>query len=72
MIRKRQAIQTPPDSSSNHLLLTTIRTRGAFLCVYVQVNSTRVLEELEADDDSGLAHDASTNALIRRYRALRA
>ncbi len=31
----------------------------------------RIVPELRAADDSGLAHDASTNALIRRYRSLR-
>jgi len=31
----------------------------------------RVAAEIVAGDDSGLAHDGSTNALIRRYRALR-
>ena len=31
----------------------------------------RVATEIVAGDDSGLAHDGSTNALIRRYRALR-
>ncbi len=28
----------------------------------------KIAEEIEAPDDTGLAHDASTNALIRRYR----
>ena len=31
----------------------------------------RIVPELEADTDPELAHDSSTNALIRRYRALR-
>jgi glucose-6-phosphate isomerase len=31
----------------------------------------RIAAELAAPDDAGLAHDSSTNALIRRYRALR-
>jgi glucose-6-phosphate isomerase len=31
----------------------------------------RIAPELTAGDDSGLAHDSSTNALIRRYRAQR-
>jgi len=31
----------------------------------------RVAAEIVAGDDRGLAHDGSTNALIRRYRALR-
>ncbi|MCC7078284.1 MAG: glucose-6-phosphate isomerase [Acidimicrobiia bacterium] len=30
-----------------------------------------IIPELEADTDPGLGHDSSTNALIRRYRALR-
>jgi glucose-6-phosphate isomerase len=31
-----------------------------------------VAAQIDADDDSALAHDSSTNALIRRYRACRA
>jgi glucose-6-phosphate isomerase len=31
----------------------------------------RIIPELESDDEPELAHDSSTNALIRRYRALR-
>jgi glucose-6-phosphate isomerase len=31
----------------------------------------RIVPELQASDDAGLAHDSSTNALIRRYRRLR-
>jgi glucose-6-phosphate isomerase len=31
----------------------------------------RIIPELEAEDDPPLAHDSSTNALIRRYRAMR-
>jgi glucose-6-phosphate isomerase len=37
-----------------------------------KVLATRIAEELAASDDSGLAHDSSTNALLRRYRAMRA
>ncbi len=36
-----------------------------------KVLAQRIVPELEADDDAGLAHDTSTNALIRRYRRLR-
>jgi glucose-6-phosphate isomerase len=32
----------------------------------------RIAPELEAPSDAGLAHDSSTNALIRRYRSMRA
>jgi glucose-6-phosphate isomerase len=32
----------------------------------------RILPELQAAEEPPLAHDASTNALIRRYRARRA
>ena len=32
----------------------------------------RIMAELQAPDDAGLTHDSSTNALIRRYRRLRA
>jgi len=31
----------------------------------------RIVPELESDDEPSLAHDSSTNALIRRYRAAR-
>ena len=31
----------------------------------------RILPELESESDPKLAHDSSTNTLIRRYRALR-
>ena len=31
----------------------------------------RIVPELQAADDAKLAHDSSTNALIRRYRRLR-
>ena len=34
-----------------------------------KVLAKRIGAELEAEDDSGLDHDSSTNALIRRYRA---
>jgi len=33
-----------------------------------KVLAQRIVGELEAPDDAGLAHDSSTNALIRRYR----
>jgi len=36
-----------------------------------KVLATRIIPELQADDDAGLAHDGSTNELIRRYRRLR-
>ncbi len=36
-----------------------------------KVLAKRIVGELEAKDDSGLRHDGSTNALIRRYRKLR-
>jgi glucose-6-phosphate isomerase len=31
----------------------------------------RILPELETQTENELAHDSSTNALIRRYRAMR-
>jgi glucose-6-phosphate isomerase len=31
----------------------------------------RIVPELEAADEPELAHDSSTNALIRRYRSMR-
>ena len=36
-----------------------------------KVLAARIVPELEAPSDAGLAHDSSTNALIRRYRSLR-
>jgi glucose-6-phosphate isomerase len=36
-----------------------------------KVLAQRIVPELEAGDDANLKHDASTNALIRRYRRLR-
>jgi glucose-6-phosphate isomerase len=36
-----------------------------------KVLAQRILAELESPDDPPPAHDASTNALVRRYRALR-
>jgi glucose-6-phosphate isomerase len=33
--------------------------------------ATRITPELEAEDEPALAHDSSTNTLIRRYRGLR-
>jgi glucose-6-phosphate isomerase len=36
-----------------------------------KVLAKRIIPELESDDEPELAHDSSTNALIRRYRALR-
>ena len=36
-----------------------------------KVLATKVTEELEARDEPELAHDTSTNALIRRVRAAR-
>jgi glucose-6-phosphate isomerase len=36
-----------------------------------KVLAQRIVGELEATDDAGLAHDSSTNALIRRYRRQR-
>src|SRR6266516_397422 len=36
-----------------------------------KVLAKRIVPELEADTEPELAHDGSTNALIRRYRALR-
>jgi glucose-6-phosphate isomerase len=37
-----------------------------------KVLATRIIPELQADDDPDLAHDGSTNALIRWYRAHKA
>ena len=37
-----------------------------------KVLATRIVPELEARDEPALAHDSSTNALIRRYRSWRA
>jgi len=37
-----------------------------------KVLASRIVPELESEDDPRLAHDSSTNALIRRYRRLRA
>jgi glucose-6-phosphate isomerase len=36
-----------------------------------KVLARRIIPELEADREPKLSHDASTNALIRRYRKLR-
>ncbi len=36
-----------------------------------KVLATRIIEELAADNDRNLTHDASTNTLIRRYRTRR-
>jgi len=36
-----------------------------------KVLANRIVPELESDEEPNLAHDSSTNALIRRYRALR-
>jgi glucose-6-phosphate isomerase len=36
-----------------------------------KVLANRIIPELESDDEPELAHDSSTNALIRRYRQLR-
>jgi glucose-6-phosphate isomerase len=36
-----------------------------------KVLAKRIIPELQADDEPDLAHDSSTNALIRRYRAAR-
>jgi glucose-6-phosphate isomerase len=37
-----------------------------------KVLASRIVPELESEDDPRLSHDSSTNALIRRYRRLRA
>jgi glucose-6-phosphate isomerase len=36
-----------------------------------KVLATRIVAELEAEDEPDLSHDSSTNALIRRYRQAR-
>ena len=36
-----------------------------------KVLASRIVPELESANEPALAHDSSTNALIRRYRALR-
>ncbi|MGO9741566.1 MAG: hypothetical protein ACLPN5_08665 [Roseiarcus sp.] len=36
-----------------------------------KVLASRIIPELPRDDEPKLAHDASTNALINRYRRLR-
>ena len=36
-----------------------------------KVLAARIIPELESDTDPALSHDSSTNALIRRYRAMR-
>jgi glucose-6-phosphate isomerase len=35
------------------------------------VLAKRIIPELEAKEEPDLEHDSSTNALIRRYRALK-
>jgi glucose-6-phosphate isomerase len=37
-----------------------------------KVLAQRIVPELEAADDPALKHDGSTNALIRRYRRMKA
>ena len=37
-----------------------------------KVLAQRIVPELESPEERPLSHDASTNALIRRYRSLRA
>jgi glucose-6-phosphate isomerase len=37
-----------------------------------KVLAKRIIPELTSTDESRLAHDTSTNALIRRYRSLKA
>jgi glucose-6-phosphate isomerase len=36
-----------------------------------KVLANRIAPELSAQDETALAHDSSTNTLIRRYRRLR-
>jgi glucose-6-phosphate isomerase len=36
-----------------------------------KVQANRIVPELESEDEPRLAHDSSTNALIRRYRRQR-
>jgi len=36
------------------------------------VLATTIIPQLQADDEPDLAHDSSTNALVRRYRRERA
>jgi glucose-6-phosphate isomerase len=36
-----------------------------------KVLAQRIVPELESDEETALAHDGSTNALIRRYRAMK-
>jgi glucose-6-phosphate isomerase len=36
-----------------------------------KVLATQIIPELESEDEPELSHDSSTNALIRRYRALK-
>ena len=36
-----------------------------------KVLAARIIPELESETDPDLKHDSSTNALIRRYRAMR-
>ncbi len=36
-----------------------------------KVLALKILPELESEDEPGLSHDSSTNALIRRYRSLK-
>ena len=36
-----------------------------------KVLAKAIIPELEADNEPALAHDGSTNALIRRYRSMR-
>jgi glucose-6-phosphate isomerase len=35
------------------------------------VLAKRIIPELESEEEPDLQHDSSTNALIRRYRAMR-
>ena len=37
----------------------------------VKVLATQIIPELESSDEPALGHDSSTDALIRRYRALK-
>ena len=58
--------------------LTRRLMRDGHHCVAYDVNAdavkalaARIIPELESDAEPELHHDSSTNALIRRYRAMR-
>ena len=63
------ATATTTTLTATIIATTAIITGTTIIATMPTILATTIIEELTADEPPSLAHDSSTNELIRRYRA---